>query len=297
MSKIVFVFVLSAILVWPSGLAQGLDPVVVTITNPANNASFPVSENINFSATTVGGTPPYAFVWDFGDGSTLAGPVVTKSYSVSGAKTVTVTSSDFEGIQAAATLTLNIQPVTPPPQALTVIIDRPANNAVFLIEQNIEFNVSASGGAPPYSFVWDFGDGTTIAGNSYTKFYSATGTKTVMVRGVDFAGTSQSQTISLNIKATTSPPTPTDPLTISNIRVTDITSDNAIVRWTTSKPASSRVIYDSVSHPSLAGQSAPNFGYASSTPTIDTDARVIEHAVTVTALQPSTTYYFRVLSQ
>lgn len=84
-------------------------------------------------------------------------------------------------------------------------------------------------------------------------------------------------------------------LVITNVRVTDITQTTAIVRWTTNLPADSRVIYDTVSHPTLG--SAPNYGYANSTGTSDTNPKVTEHAVTLTGLSANTQYFFRVLSQ
>ncbi len=296
-SQFLFILILSVILVWPLGLVLGFEPVTVTITGPTDGASFDVDKNINFSATANGGTSPYSFVWDFGDSTTLAGPAVTKSYGANGAKTVTVTASDFEGVREAASITLNIQAIVPPPTALVVTINQPAASATFLVGQDINFSVSASGGTPPYSFVWDFGDSTTLAGPAVVKSYTATGTKTVIAKGTDFAGVNQSQTISLNIAPIVPTATTTDPLTISNIRVTDVTYNSAIVHWTTNRVASSRVIYDVVSHSSITGQTAPNFGYASSTATTDVDTKVIEHSVSVTGLLPSTAYYFRVISQ
>lgn len=91
------------------------------------------------------------------------------------------------------------------------------------------------------------------------------------------------------------PGTPGDPLVITNVRVTDITRTSVIVRWTTNRAATSRVIYDTVSHPSISGQPGPNYGYSSSTGT-DTN-KVIEHAVTVSNLSSGTQYYFRVISE
>ena len=89
-----------------------------------------------------------------------------------------------------------------------------------------------------------------------------------------------------------------DPLTISNIRVTDVTKTSAIIRWTTNRAASSRVIYDTVSHSSISGQSAPNYGYQFSTETGDTGSgKVTEHAVTITNLTANTQYFFRVISE
>ncbi|MFH1413181.1 MAG: DUF11 domain-containing protein, partial [bacterium] len=56
----------------------------------------------------------------------------------------------------------------------------------------------------------------------------------------------------------------------------------------------SRVIYDTVSHSDITGESAPNYGYAWSTEKDET--KVTGHSVTITGLDPFTMYYFRPLS-
>lgn len=69
----------------------------------------------------------------------------------------------------------------------------------------------------------------------------------------------------------------------------------ATITWTTNNPATSRVVYDTVSHPSLG--SAPDYGYATSTPTTDqAPNEVTNHSVTITGLDSGTTYYFRTVS-
>ena len=183
--------------------------------------------------------------------------------------------------------------------ALTATITSPADNHQAPVGQTITFNGTAAGGEPPYVFHWDFGDGTTFNGQARQHRYSAAGTKTVTVTATDFSGAAASHSITLKINDTVPPPPPppSTTLTISNIRVTDITTASAIVRWTTNNPATSRVIYDTISHPNLDSQIAPNFGYASSTVTADVDAKVTDHAVTVNNLLPDTNYYFRVISQ
>lgn len=70
------------------------------------------------------------------------------------------------------------------------------------------------------------------------------------------------------------------------------TTSSVMVTWTTDEPATSRVIYDTVSHSSLG--SIPNYGYAHST--TEDSAKVTNHSVTVTGLTPGTTYYFRAVS-
>lgn len=65
-----------------------------------------------------------------------------------------------------------------------------------------------------------------------------------------------------------------------------------IVQWLTSHPATSRVVYDTVSHPVLG--EAPNYGYALST--VEDSTLVTEHSVPLTGLLQGTTYYYRTVS-
>lgn len=67
------------------------------------------------------------------------------------------------------------------------------------------------------------------------------------------------------------------------------------VTWNTDRPTSSRVVYDTVPHSSL-NLSDPNYGYAYSTGTSDTDPKVLSHSVTITGLADGTLYYYRVVS-
>lgn len=74
------------------------------------------------------------------------------------------------------------------------------------------------------------------------------------------------------------------------------TSNSAEVVWTTSHPATSRVLYDTVSHSDaevlLAGPG--NYGYAFST--VENPTLVTDHVVAVSGLSSSVTYYFRPVS-
>ena len=84
-------------------------------------------------------------------------------------------------------------------------------------------------------------------------------------------------------------------LVISDEIVPSVGEGSVVVEWTTDRPATSRVAYDTVSHPVLGD--APNYGYANSTNTFDTDPKVEEHKVTVgPGLTPGATYYYRSIS-
>ena len=81
-------------------------------------------------------------------------------------------------------------------------------------------------------------------------------------------------------------------LDIFNENVALVETATASVTWQTNYFATSRVIYDTVSHPTLG--SPPNYGYAFSTEE-DTN-KVTFHTVIITGLTPGTTYYWRAVS-
>ncbi len=72
------------------------------------------------------------------------------------------------------------------------------------------------------------------------------------------------------------------------------TTDSITVTWTTDHPATSRVIYDTVSHPDPLATSTANYGYANST--VEDSTLLTSHSVTVSGLAAGTTYYFRAVS-
>jgi len=85
---------------------------------------------------------------------------------------------------------------------------------------------------------------------------------------------------------------PTVTTSEESIITTAISQTGFTVSWTTDSPATSRVIYDTISHPTLGEQ--PNYGYAFSTPT---DSNLVtNHSISISGLNPNTTYYFRTVS-
>lgn len=87
-------------------------------------------------------------------------------------------------------------------------------------------------------------------------------------------------------------------LILSNVQVV-VGNDSAVITWTTNKNATSRLIYDTVSHPNLDGTLPPNYSYAFSSELADSPALengVVNHSVNLTGLVQNTTYYFRPIS-
>ena len=153
-------------------------PLALTVSGPSSGI---VGTSVSFSAAASGGTSPYSFSWNFGDGTSLAtGSTASHKYVVAGPYTVRANVTDAKGrlASASASITINAPP-------LTVAITTSGPNEVGLA---VNLTATASGGTQPYvSFIWDFGDGSTGSGNSVAHAYTASGTYSVTVTVKDSA--------------------------------------------------------------------------------------------------------------
>jgi len=173
--------------------------------------------------------------------------------------------------------------------SLVTTITAPTNGANVTVNTAVDFTGSATGGdSTTYAFNWTWGDGYQTSGQDRSHTYTTTGAKTVTLRVTDLDGNTDTDTITINVVDGT-----TD-VVISDIQVTNKTSNSATITWTTNIPSTSRVIYDTVSHSDISGEVAPNYGYANTT--ARDDSKVTSHSVTLSGLSASTQYFFRVLS-
>jgi len=87
-------------------------PLSVSFTyTPANPGPL---QTIQFTATVIGGTQPYGYAWDFGDGSTATGSTTSHFYLLPGTYTVVVTVTDGLGQSASASKTVTVSIILPP---------------------------------------------------------------------------------------------------------------------------------------------------------------------------------------
>lgn len=122
-----------------------------------------------FQASASGGQPPYEYVWDFGDGSgPTAGATPVHSFNLAGTYPVSLSVRDSSGITASA------------PTFSFYVRDRlkaeaSASKSSGKAPLSVTFTGTASGGAPPLSPTWDFGDGTGAQGLSASHTYTKPG--------------------------------------------------------------------------------------------------------------------------
>jgi PKD repeat protein len=153
------------------------------------------------SATTDEGAQCFdacTYFWDFGDGTTARGRVVTHAFS--SAKTFGVALVVVDASGAAVTLRQSVSVTAPtPPTASITAVPSPAS-----VNQNVTF-VATAKAAQNHSIVsydWDFGDGSSHSSTfSPTHAYSRTGTFAVVLTVKDDTGQTTTATLSLVVNS------------------------------------------------------------------------------------------------
>lgn len=116
---------------------------------------------------------------------------------------------------------------------------------------------------------------------------------------VGLSGQNVNQSEAMHTIVTTIPSVPLEfgnhkLLVISEEAEAVVEQTSVTITWMTDFPGTSRVVYDTVSHPVLG--SAPNYEYANSTAIFDESPKVTDHSVLVSGLTSGTTYFYRTIS-
>lgn len=132
---------------------------------------------LQLSAAGAGGTTPYLYLWQFGDGTSAVAPTPAHSYRMTGVFDANVSLTDAAGaIYRMAT------PVT--------VVAGPAV-AIHLSETHTDvgrpvmFSGGASGGVPPYAYHWSFGDFATATTVNASHAFANPGTFTGNLTAAD----------------------------------------------------------------------------------------------------------------
>jgi PKD repeat protein len=107
----------------------------------------------NFSAALTGGTAPFDYAWNFGDGNTSTTSRPSHDYSSGGFYTVWVTVTDQLGRHASSPVSVRADPAL---ALLNLSMKQPSAQ----IGKIVNFTATFTGGTRAYTFAWNFGDGT-----------------------------------------------------------------------------------------------------------------------------------------
>ena len=149
---------------------------------------------LTFTATTSGGSGDFTFNWGFGDNSSAQGATVEHAYPAAGQYTAIVTVYDSAG--GAASNTVAVSVLAPPPSVQATASALPASTDVGL---SITFSCGASDGTPPYTFFWRFGDDTTGSEPTMAHAYTSSGPKTATCTITDAAGQTAISSVAVQV--------------------------------------------------------------------------------------------------
>lgn len=182
---------------------QVLGAVVIGSTLLLNATAAPIATvagfPVTFAMNASGGTPPYRYVWSFGDGGVALTANASHSYLLGMTYQVSATVMDRGRGSVVAPLSLA---VSPPLSASFQALLNPIDVGV-----QESFVGSATGGmGGPYLFTWMFGDGTIGIGSAASHTFTQLGSSIVRMNASDVQGygTSMSQTLVVNPVLSTS---------------------------------------------------------------------------------------------
>ena len=159
-------------------------PVAVATATPQSGDA-PLAVTLDGSGSFDQDGTVVAHEWDFGDGSTGTGSVVSHTYSTVGGYTAVLTVTDSQGLTSSQSVQILATAPNIPPTA--VIAASATSGAAPLA---VTFN--GSGSTDPdgtiSSYAWNFGDGTTASGSVATKTFNTAGTYTVTLTVTDNRG-------------------------------------------------------------------------------------------------------------
>jgi PKD repeat protein len=132
---------------------------------------------IQFTGTATGGTPPYTWAWEFGDGGTSTQQNPTHTYTTAGLYTVTLTVTDSASVTAQDTTTANITQKKEP----NIVIESIAGGKAVTVA--VTNNGTANATMVPWSI--------TLTGGFIFKGKTLSGTITKLAIGEDKTLTSK----------------------------------------------------------------------------------------------------------
>ncbi len=184
-------------------------PFVVSITAAPTEGTMPLT--VSFTSNVSGGIPPYSYDWEFGDGSKSNAANTVHIYITGGNFAVWLNVNDNGGRFAqSAFLFVNVTPA-----AVDLVVTPPTDFFADSSGVTVTFTTTVTGGTPPYTYQWDFGDGGQSNAANPTHTYPSNGTYTVSVTVTDDRGQVVTHTFAFVVPPHSSPPRPQSGIDLS----------------------------------------------------------------------------------
>ena len=155
---------------------------------------------VQFTGSATGGTAPYLYSWNFGDGSaTSSAQNPGHTYTKAGTFTATVRVSDSASPAKSASASVQIKVNSVGGTLTATAAATPTSGQIPL---TAKFTGSATGGTAPYIYSWNFGDGSQASTTQDPSHaYATAGTYTATLTVTDSSTPAKNSNASVTINA------------------------------------------------------------------------------------------------
>jgi PKD repeat protein len=185
-------------------IAASTDPLTVEITSSDTEGVAPAT--FEFEADVIGGMEPYTISWDFGDGSSEEEDEdVEHTFDIAGTYNVGIMITDSTGRTVSDSILITVEP--PPPLTSVEIT---SSDTEGVAPATFEFEANVTGGTEPYTYSWNFGDGSVEIDDedeTVEHTFDIAGTYNVDLTVIDSTGRTVSDSILITIEEP-APPSP-----------------------------------------------------------------------------------------
>ncbi len=174
-----------------SGTVQVLPPLAVALSASRTEGAGQLTTT--FAANVSGGRGPYAYDWQFGDGSSLLNVTAPQhSFTAAGTYTVWLNVTDALGYEKSSSLTILVAPAIAP----SGTVSPPKGTSPL----NVQFVAAPFGGIGLLTVVWSFGDGSPNSTQAVVEhLYSSVGNFSATLTVTDAAGDTATQTFFIDV--------------------------------------------------------------------------------------------------
>ena len=166
---------------------------------------------VRFNGSASGGCPGYTYSWDFGDGGSSSDQSPSHTYQKAGNYTAELKVTDSKGNDCEKDISSIMVGC---PQLICTASANPTSGEAPL---TIQFNASASGGCPPYTYNWEIGEGGSSSEQNPSHLIEKEGNYTARVTVTDSKGNSCQKNVSYETSAEFIP-TPEKPVVLHGVK-------------------------------------------------------------------------------